>query len=57
MIELLEDLSTSFLVLLMLVVILLGTIYLLNILWNVVRAIVDHERGFQYYFSDEGPDN
>jgi len=36
---------------------LLGVVYFLDIGWNVVRAILDRDKGFSYYFSEDGPDN
>jgi hypothetical protein len=33
------------------------TIYILDLFWNFVRALRDRERGFNYYFSRQGPKN
>ena len=55
--DLLEWVSLAFLGILLPVTALLLLVYVLDVTWNLVRAIHDPKRGWSYYFSDEGPEN
>ena len=57
MYHLLNEISATILAALFIVTALLCLIYLLEVVWNIFRAISDKERGFSYYFSDHGPEN
>lgn len=55
--QVLEYSSLIFLSLLLIGVALLSIAYLLDITWNLIRAMTDSKRGFEYYFSEDGPEN
>ncbi|MCA0206866.1 MAG: hypothetical protein LCH92_21185 [Proteobacteria bacterium] len=55
--ELGNDVSLVLLTALITVTSLLVVVYVLDLAWNFVRALLDPKRGFHYYFSEEGPEN
>jgi len=55
--QIINDTSAIALVIMIGITSLLGVVYFLDIGWNVVRAILDRDKGFSYYFSEDGPDN
>lgn len=45
------------LAIIILVVLLLGAVYFLDLLWNLVRALHHPSLGLRYFFSRHGPEN
>lgn len=55
--EIIDTISIFILSILSLIAIMFFFLYVMDIAWNVVRALADRKRGFSYYFSKPGPEN
>ncbi len=55
--SLVNDASSIVMGLLLLGFVVLASAYVLDLVWNLVRALSDRRRGWDYYFSDAGPAN
>jgi len=57
LLTLVNDAAKVIMIVMSAIVVCFGVIYLLDLAWNLSRALKDPKRGLAYYFSKRGPEN